>query len=78
MCYNVGCLVETAHLGLGVSWWSFLDAESPLDARVTSVVLDLLVLYNSAIGLSAQARDTALSGEEKCADSNLRESDHQE
>jgi hypothetical protein len=40
---NIGRLVETALLGLGVSWWSFLEAEFPLDARVTPVVLDLLV-----------------------------------
>jgi hypothetical protein len=69
---DVGCLVETALLGLEVSRWRFSEAEFPLDARVTLVVLDLLVLYESAVGPSAQARDTGRSGEEERTDSNLR------
>ncbi len=71
-CCDVGFLVETALLNLEVSCWRFLEAEFPLDARVTLVVLELLVLYNSAIGPSAQARDTGRLGEEERADSNLR------
>ncbi len=44
-----------------------------LDARVTLMSLELLELINCAVGLFAQARDTAQQEEkEKCADSNLR------
>ncbi len=77
-CCNEGSLEEAALLGLEVSWLSFLEVKFPLDARVTSIVLDLLVLYDSAVGPSDQARDIALLGEEKRADSNLRKSDYQE
>ena len=34
-CCKIGCLVETGLLGLEVSCWRFLEAEFPLDARVT-------------------------------------------
>jgi hypothetical protein len=51
----------------------FLEAEFPLDARVTLRNLGLLELSNCAVGLSAQARDTARQEEEEeTADSNLR------
>ncbi len=75
-CCNVWCLVETALLGLEVFCWRFSEAEFPLDARVTPVVLDLLVSYDSAVGPSIQARDTGCSGEEKRANSNLRKCDY--
>jgi hypothetical protein len=45
-----------------------------------SIIRWVLVLGNiiltSAVGSSAQARDTALLGEEENADSNLRKSDY--
>jgi hypothetical protein len=63
--------METALLGHEVSRRRFLEAEFPLYARVTLVVLDLLVLYDSAIGPSAQARGMGCSGEEERAGSNL-------
>ena len=75
-CCKIGCLVETGLLGLEVSCWRFLEAEFPLDARVSLVFLDLLVLYDSATGNSAQARDTGCLGEEERADSNLRKRDY--
>ena len=63
-CCDILCLVETALLGLEVSWWRFSEAEFPLDARVTLSSLGLLALINCAVGLSAQARGTALLEEE--------------
>ncbi len=58
-CCNVGCVVKTALLGLEVSWWRFSEVEFPLDARVTLISLELLESIDCAVGLSAQARDTA-------------------
>ncbi len=50
-----------------------------LRGRVSPVCsLGLLVSYDSAVGPSAQARDTALLGEEEHAGSTLRKSDYLE
>jgi hypothetical protein len=72
-CCNVGCLKETALLGLKVSWLRFSEAEFPLDARVSLSSLGLLESIGCAVNLSAHARDTAQQEEEEeCAGSNLR------
>ncbi len=69
----MGCLVETALLDLEVSWCRFSEAEFLLDARVTLSSLGLLESIDCAVGLSAQARDTAQHDEkEEHAESNLR------
>jgi hypothetical protein len=64
-CCNIGCLGETALLGLKVSWWRFSEAEFPLDIRVTLSSLGLLESIICAVGLSTQARDTARQEEER-------------
>jgi hypothetical protein len=72
-CCNVGCVVETALLGLEVSWLRFSEAEFPLNVRVGLSSLGLLESIGCAVNLSAQARDTAQQEEdEERAGSNLK------
>ncbi len=66
-------VLQRQHFGLEVYRWRFSAAEVPQDARGTLSSLELLELINCAVGVSAQARDTARQEEEEeHADSNLR------